>query len=93
MRAILRASAHGPVKIMIPMLTNIQEMQQVLQIVEDIKNDLDNESIDYDADIRIGGMIEVPAAAICGRHIRKKTRFSFHRYKRLNPIHHGNRSR
>jgi len=75
LRAILRASAHGPVKIMIPMLTNIQEMQQVLQIVEEIKNDLNNESIDYDADIKIGGMIEVPAAAICADIFAKKLDF------------------
>ncbi len=75
LRAILRASAHGPVKIMIPMLTNIQEMQQVLQILEDIKADLDNESIDYDADIKIGGMIEVPAAAICAAIFAKKLDF------------------
>jgi phosphotransferase system enzyme I (PtsI) len=75
LRAILRASAHGPVKIMIPMLTNIQEVQQVLQIVEDIKSDLDNESIDYDSDIEIGGMIEVPAAAICADIFAKKLDF------------------
>jgi phosphoenolpyruvate-protein phosphotransferase (PTS system enzyme I) len=75
LRAILRASAHGPVKIMIPMLTNIQEMHQVLQIVEDLKTDLDNESIDYDADIKIGGMIEVPAAAICAAIFAKKLDF------------------
>lgn len=75
LRAILRASAHGPVKIMIPMLTNIQEMQQVLQMIEDIKADLDNQAIDYDADIKVGGMIEVPAAAICADIFAKKLDF------------------
>tara|TARA_R110002073_G_scaffold6555_4_gene38648 strand:+ start:27216 stop:28964 length:1749 start_codon:yes stop_codon:yes gene_type:complete len=75
LRAILRASAHGPVKIMIPMLTNIQEMQQVLQMIEDIKSDLDNQSIDYDTDIKVGGMIEVPAAAICADIFAKKLDF------------------
>lgn len=75
LRAILRASAHGPVKIMIPMLTNIQEMQQVLQIVEDIKTDLDKQSIAYDSDIKVGGMIEVPAAAICADIFAKKLDF------------------
>ena len=57
------------------MLTNIQEVQQVLQMVEDIKADLDNHSIDYDADIKIGGMIEVPAAAICANIFAKKLDF------------------
>jgi len=75
LRAILRASAHGPVKIMIPMLTNIEEMQQVLQMLEDIKSDLDNNSIDYDSDIKVGGMIEVPAAAICADIFAKKLDF------------------
>tara|TARA_R110002096_G_scaffold263262_1_gene456785 strand:- start:60948 stop:62696 length:1749 start_codon:yes stop_codon:yes gene_type:complete len=75
LRAILRASAHGPVKIMIPMLTNIQEMQQVLQMIEDIKSDLDNQSIDYDTDIKVGGMIEVPAAAICADIFAQKLDF------------------
>ncbi len=75
LRAILRASAHGPIKIMIPMLTNIQEMQQVLQMVEDIKADLGNQSIAYDSDIKIGGMIEVPAAAICADIFAKNLDF------------------
>ena len=57
------------------MLTNIQEMQQVLQIVEDIKTDLDKQSIAYDSDIEVGGMIEVPAAAICADIFAKKLDF------------------
>ncbi|MEM6998483.1 MAG: phosphoenolpyruvate--protein phosphotransferase [Pseudomonadota bacterium] len=65
LRAILRASAFGPVRIMVPMLTNTQEMQQVLQMIKDLKAGLDAEAIDYDHDIEIGGMIEVPAAAVC----------------------------
>ncbi len=75
LRAILRVSAHGPVRIMIPMLTNTQEMQQVLQMIEDIKAELDNKSIDYDSDIQIGGMIEVPASAICADIFAKKLDF------------------
>ena len=75
LRAILRASAHGPVRIMIPMLTNTQEMQQVLQMIKDIKAELDEQSIDYDSDIEVGGMIEVPAAAICADIFAKKLDF------------------
>lgn len=75
LRAMLRASAHGPVRIMIPMLTNIQEMQQVLQMVADLKTELDNQVIDYDREIKIGGMIEVPAAAICADIFAKKLDF------------------
>lgn len=75
LRAMLRASAHGPVRIMIPMLTNIQEMQQVLQMIDDLKKELDNQLIKYDTDIKIGGMIEVPAAAICADIFAKKLDF------------------
>ncbi len=75
LRAILRASAFGPVRIMIPMLTNTQEMQQVLQMIDDLKEGLDAESIEYDSDIEIGGMIEVPAAAVCADIFAKKLDF------------------
>ena len=65
LRAIIRASVHGPVRIMIPMLSNIHEIQQVLQMIEDIKKELDVLAIPYDHELQIGGMIEVPAAAVC----------------------------
>ncbi len=65
LRAIIRASVHGPVRIMIPMLSNIHEIQQVLQMIEDIKKELDELAIPYDHELQIGGMIEVPAAAVC----------------------------
>ncbi|MGB1799244.1 MAG: phosphoenolpyruvate--protein phosphotransferase [Gammaproteobacteria bacterium] len=75
LRAILRASAFGPVRIMIPMLTNTQEMQQVLVTIEELKKSLDAEGIDYDPDIEVGGMIEVPAAAICADIFAKNLDF------------------
>lgn len=75
LRAILRASAFGPVRIMIPMLTNVQEMQQVLQMINDLKAGLDAEGTEYDANIEIGGMIEVPAAAVCADIFAKKLDF------------------
>jgi len=63
-RAILRASAHGPVRLMIPMLCNTQELQQVLNLINDTKNALQRESLAFSPDVKIGGMIEVPAAAL-----------------------------
>ena len=65
LRAILRASARGPIRIMIPMLTNTQEMQQVLFIIDELKLELKNKLIEFDQEIKVGGMIEVPASAIC----------------------------
>ncbi len=64
LRAILRASAKGPVRLLIPMLTNRAEITQVRELIEEIKSTLDEEGLTYDPEIQIGGMIEVPAAAI-----------------------------
>lgn len=65
LRAILRVSAQGPVKMMIPMLSNMNELQQVLRLIRATQTALQKEAIQYDPDMPIGGMIEVPAAAIC----------------------------
>ena len=64
-RAILRASASGPVRMMIPMLANTTELDQVLRIVCECKRDLDARGEGYDESMPVGAMIEVPAAAIC----------------------------
>ena len=64
LRAILRASAHGPVRLMIPMLSNTSELHEVLALINDTKISLQRESMAFAADIQIGGMIEVPAAAL-----------------------------
>jgi phosphotransferase system enzyme I (PtsI) len=64
LRAILRASAYGPVRMMIPMLSNTQEIFQVLTIMDNIKAELSSQGIEFDINLPVGGMIEVPAAAI-----------------------------
>ena len=64
LRAILRASAHGPVHVMLPMLTNNSELMQSLVLIRDCMKELEEEATPYDPEIKIGGMIEVPAAAI-----------------------------
>jgi phosphotransferase system enzyme I (PtsI) len=65
LRAIIRASAQGPVRLLIPMLSNLQELQQVLSLVEAIRAEFRSKSIAFDRHMPIGGMIEVPAAALC----------------------------
>lgn len=65
LRAILRASAHGNVRLMIPMVSNTQEIEQVLQLIGEIKTELASKGIPFNQDLPIGCMIEVPAAAIC----------------------------
>lgn len=64
-RAIMRASAYGPVRMMIPMLSNIQELHQVLALVKQCGNQLLTAGVDFDEFMPIGAMIEVPAAALC----------------------------
>ncbi|MBI5040204.1 MAG: phosphoenolpyruvate--protein phosphotransferase [Gammaproteobacteria bacterium] len=64
LRAILRASALGPTRLMVPMLSNSQELMQVLELIAETRRDLDREGLAYDPDMPIGGMIEVPAAAL-----------------------------
>ena len=64
LRAILRASAHGPVHVMLPMLTNSSELSQSLSLIRNCMEELGTEGAAYDPEIKIGGMIEVPAAAI-----------------------------
>lgn len=65
LRAILRASALGPVRLLIPMLSNLQELDQILRMIEAIRAEFCVKSIAFDPEMPIGGMIEVPAAAVC----------------------------
>ncbi len=64
LRAILRASKHGPVKILVPMLAHAHEIDQTLAAVEQAKSSLRGEKIAFDENIPVGGMIEIPAAAL-----------------------------
>ncbi|EMN1931696.1 phosphoenolpyruvate--protein phosphotransferase [Burkholderia ambifaria] len=64
LRAILRASAFGQVKILIPMLAHAQEIDQTLDLIREAKRQLDDAGLAYDPNVRIGAMIEIPAAAI-----------------------------
>ena len=64
LRAILRASVLGDVRIMFPLITNLQEVMQAKMILRDVMDDLGEESIAYNKDIQIGIMIETPSSAL-----------------------------
>ncbi len=64
LRAILRASVHGPIQLMVPMLSSLDELEQVLEIIAETKQELHREGHAFDENMPIGGMIEVPAAAV-----------------------------
>ena len=64
LRAILRASAKGPVRMMIPMLSSASELNAVLALIDDVKQELHRDGLAFDWNMPVGGMIEVPAAAL-----------------------------
>ncbi len=72
LRALLRASAHGKLQIMIPMLAHAQEIDQCLTLIEKAKAELRTEKVKFDEGMQVGGMIEIPAAALSlGMFIRR----------------------
>lgn len=74
-RAILRASAYGNVKIMFPMISNIEELRESKLIVEGVKEELRKENIEFNENIEIGIMVEIPAVAIHSRQFAKEVDF------------------
>ena len=75
MRAILRASAHGNIKIMFPLLTNLLELRQAKWVLDDAKEDLDEQGIEFDEGMPVGIMIETPAAALMADNFAKEVDF------------------
>ena len=75
LRAILRASASGPVKILLPMVTSQIELVQSLSILKQAFKELENEQLYFDASIPVGAMIEVPAAALSANILAKQLNF------------------
>lgn len=64
LRAIYRASAFGEIRIMVPMVSNLEELNQLFALLKQVKQELTEEGHRFNPDVPVGGMIEVPAAAI-----------------------------
>jgi len=75
LRAILRASAYGKLRLMYPMISGIEEFQQANTILEECKLELSKEGIPFDRDIDVGVMIEVPSAAMTADLLAKEADF------------------
>jgi phosphotransferase system enzyme I (PtsI) len=75
LRAILRASRYGKIRLLIPMLAHAHEIEQMLAAVRQAREMLDDQKIRYDRRIPVGGMIEVPAAALSLPYFLKKLDF------------------
>jgi phosphotransferase system enzyme I (PtsI) len=75
MRAILRASALGKVRIMFPMVSTLLELRQCKMILAEVKEDLEEEGVAFDPDLPVGTMIEVPSAALMADQLAKEVKF------------------
>ena len=75
LRAILRASAAGNVKLMYPMISSLDELNQANALVETYKSELRAEGVPFDDGIEIGAMIEIPAAVLISGTLAKRVRF------------------
>jgi phosphotransferase system enzyme I (PtsI) len=74
-RAILRAGRHGKVSMLFPMITTLEELRYVNRLVEETKRNLRREGVPFGEDVKIGVMVEVPAAAVCIDAILRETDF------------------
>jgi phosphotransferase system enzyme I (PtsI) len=64
LRALLRASAHGKLKMMYPMISGIEELKRANELLQESKEELKNQGLPFDNDLEVGAMIEVPSAAM-----------------------------
>lgn len=75
LRAILRASEVGNVKLMFPMISGVAEMRRAVAVLNECKSDLQREKISFDPKMQVGAMIEIPAAAICSEALAAECDF------------------
>ena len=75
LRAILRTSARGPVRCLIPMITSVHEVRMVRALLDEARFELDQRGLRHDPDLQLGGMIEVPAAALSARDLARHLDF------------------
>ncbi|MGZ3787345.1 MAG: phosphoenolpyruvate--protein phosphotransferase [Bacteriovorax sp.] len=64
LRALLRASVHGPLSVMFPMISSLEEILEVKKIFNEVKSELESENVPFSHNIQLGIMIEIPSAAI-----------------------------
>lgn len=74
-RALLRASAHGNLRILVPMVTMLEEFRRARAIVEDVQEHLRRDGVPFAEDVKLGAMVEVPAAALASRALAEEADF------------------
>lgn len=75
LRALLRASHFGKVYIMLPMISSIEELRQAKEIIEKVKEELEYKNIEFDKDLKVGIMIEIPSAALMAKALAEECDF------------------
>lgn len=75
LRGILRASAHGKLRVMFPMIISVEEIRELKKAIEEYKAELRQEGHAFDENIEIGVMVETPAAAAVAHHLAKEVEF------------------
>ncbi len=75
LRAILRASAHGKISLMLPMIVSAEEIRRSRALLLECMRELDGEGVGYDAELEVGVMIETPAAAIMSEELSREVDF------------------
>ncbi|HOW87210.1 MAG TPA: phosphoenolpyruvate--protein phosphotransferase [Candidatus Omnitrophota bacterium] len=75
LRAILRASAHGNLKIMYPMIASVYEIRAAREVLNEAKTELEREGFPFNKDIRVGAMVEIPSAALASDVLAKEVDF------------------
>ncbi len=75
LRAILRASAHGPIRVMFPLISTLMELRQARMVLQDVMEECDEEGIEFDRNMPVGMMIEVPSAALMASQFAREVDF------------------
>ncbi|HLS27601.1 MAG TPA: phosphoenolpyruvate--protein phosphotransferase [Opitutales bacterium] len=75
LRAILRASHYGKIRMMYPMISGVDELSRANELLQEVREELDGEGIPYDKELPVGCMIEVPSAALCAEALAKESDF------------------
>jgi phosphotransferase system enzyme I (PtsI) len=75
LRAVLRASAHGDVRVMFPLISGVEELLEVKRVLAELQEDFECHGRDCDLDLKVGIMIEVPSAAVCASMLAEHADF------------------
>ena len=75
LRAILRASAAGNVKIMFPMISGLEELRRAIGVLDECKAELQRDGLAFGSDTEVGAMIEIPSAALCADALAREVDF------------------